>query len=307
MPEPMIWTGSYEKGWGKFLPSDAYAHPAKIAHGLAERIYAHLLERGYVRPGDVVLDPFAGIGGFAFGAMNASLRFLGAELESKFCGMANGWECPGNEGSETDWPVCRGCIRARKRGVIEKPHHVEGTLEFWRRRWGLEGATIIQGDSRKLVALVGPVLAECVVGSPPFQESINDGADHGRMQERYPGWGKNLDGSNRMAQSVGTNYGQTPGQLGAMPAGSIDDVISSPPYAETLKGDGSQAETAEESRAKRRTEGGSLGQSQRTQGYGSTGNLGNLPVGEPPRADAVVGSPPFGAELGGSHKRKSVV
>jgi len=57
----------------------------------------------------------------------------------------------------------------------------------------------------------------------------------------------------------------------------LDAVIASPPYAGSLRGDGSQKETAAESRAKRRTAGGSLGQSQRTAGYGSPGNLGNLP------------------------------
>lgn len=67
-------------------------------------------------------------------------------------------------------------------------------------------------------------------------------------------------------------------------------VVGSPPYAETLRGDGSQAETAEESRAKRRTEGGSLGQSCRTSGYGGEGNLGNLKAGS---VEAVIGSPPF--------------
>ena len=75
-----------------------------------------------------------------------------------------------------------------------------------------------------------------------------------------------------------------------MKPGSVDSIISSPPYAETLKGDGTQNETAAESRAKRVTAGGSLGQSQRTQGYGSKGNLGNL---KPGTIDAVVSSPPF--------------
>lgn len=78
-----------------------------------------------------------------------------------------------------------------------------------------------------------------------------------------------------------------------------DFIISSPPYAETLKGDGTQNETAAESRAKRRTEGVSLGQSQRTQGYGSKGNLGNLKPGS-----LIISSPPYGDAVSEKHGGK---
>lgn len=73
-------------------------------------------------------------------------------------------------------------------------------------------------------------------------------------------------------------------------------IISSPPYAETLKGDGTQAETAAESYAKRTDAqaGGPLGQSQRTQGYGSKGNLGNLKPGD---VAAIISSPPYEGSL----------
>jgi hypothetical protein len=82
--------------------------------------------------------------------------------------------------------------------------------------------------------------------------------------------------------------------LKAMKPGSVDAILSSPPYAQTLKGDGTQAETAAESRAKRITEGGSLGQSQRTQGYGSKGNLGNLKPGD---VNLILSSPPYEGSL----------
>lgn len=78
-------------------------------------------------------------------------------------------------------------------------------------------------------------------------------------------------------------------------------ILSSPPYAETLKGDGSERETAEETRKARKdyNAGGPLGQSQRTQGYGSAGNLGNLKPGD---ISAVVSSPPYAETINsGSH------
>jgi hypothetical protein len=87
------------------------------------------------------------------------------------------------------------------------------------------------------------------------------------------------------------HYGQSSGQLGSMKAGSVEAVISSPPYAEMNKGDNQENQTKEESVVWRNTPGGSMGQSQRRWGYGRTkGNLGNL---KPGSIDCVLSSPPY--------------
>ena len=83
------WEGCYARGWGDLLTPLAYSHPAKVRPELARRIYEHVLEEGWVQPGAVVLDPFCGIGGFAFHALYYGLHFVGMELESKFCLLAN--------------------------------------------------------------------------------------------------------------------------------------------------------------------------------------------------------------------------
>lgn len=144
-------------------------------------------------------------------------------------------------------------------------------------KFGNPRPIVLQGDSRRLVEVVQK--ADMVLSSPPFlqseggkpESSVVNSKDFGQC--RPYGIGKQSELN-------------TPGQLGAMKAGDL--IISSPPYAESLTGDGTQNETAAESRAKRRTPGGSLGQSQRTQGYGSKQNLGNLKSG-----DLIVSSPPF--------------
>ena len=52
-PAPVTtWQGCYSDGWQDLIVPEAFAHPAKFARGLIHRIYRHLLERGYVRPGD---------------------------------------------------------------------------------------------------------------------------------------------------------------------------------------------------------------------------------------------------------------
>jgi hypothetical protein len=75
-----------------------------------------------------------------------------------------------------------------------------------------------------------------------------------------------------------------------MKAGELAAVVTSPPYADSVKGQHGETETAAETTAKRNTPGGSLGKSQRHGGYGSKGNIGNLKEGG---LQAVVTSPPW--------------
>ena len=160
-------------------------------------------------------------------------------------------------------------------------------------KFGNPRPVIIQGDSRRLCEVVEK--ADCIVSSPPFMENnVNIGAVGDTLGMR-----QQIHDSKPRKES----YGQTPGQLGSMKLGNVDMVVSSPPYAETLKGDGTQSETAKESRDKRRTPGGSLGQSQRTQGYGSKGNLGNLKSGD---VDCVISRPPCGPTLADTTEQKRI-
>jgi len=74
-----------------------------------------------------------------------------------------------------------------------------------------------------------------------------------------------------------------------------DAVVCSPPYAESVKGKHKETETAKQSRNKRKTAGGSLGQSQRHGGYGvGEGQIGAMKEG---KLDAAVTSPPYESSL----------
>lgn len=95
------WHGCYGEGWGTRLQPEAYAHPAKVSYGLASRIVEHLLEYGWLKPGDAVVDPFGGIGGFALPLMTAGCHFVGVELERPFVDMGQGCDCTGM--NKADW------------------------------------------------------------------------------------------------------------------------------------------------------------------------------------------------------------
>lgn len=189
------WNGCYDGSWQSApLVPEAYAHPAKVSFNLAERIYRHMLTEGWLAPGDVVIDPFGGIGGFAFHAALYGMRWTGVELEQKFVDLGN------------------------------------QNLALWRNRYaphfpGYGSAVLVQGDSRRLVEVVTG--AGGVVSSPPYAGfTASDSGFRPPHSSAEYGRDESKPSAQQMVSTDG--YGSTPGQLGAMPAG----VVSSPPYAE---------------------------------------------------------------------------
>lgn len=200
------WHGCYAANWNTApLVPEAYSHPAKVAFGLARRIYRHLLAQGYVKPGSLVVDPFAGVGGFAFHAMYHGLHFRGCELEEKFVTLANRnfelWD-------------------SRYKGVLPN--------------WGT--AEIYQGDSRELCRVIGG--AGVALSSPPYADSLQSGGREGKIKFMNQ-VAQDGNGHRGVAPSIGLDYGRTPGQLGAMKEGQPPDaIIGSPPYADAVNGNG---------------------------------------------------------------------
>ena len=392
------WNGCYDQGWGKNLVPEAFSHPAKVSFSLAAKIYDHVINEGWVKKGDLILDPFSGIGGFAFHALCYGLNFIGVELEQKFVDLGQqnielwnrkmkGWPNLGMatiiqgdsrkivaelwfqefkdviEGANlilssppyADWHgddkrfgilrhkdgcKCNFCKKNKGnmgfnqgyQDVIEKAdlvvssppfskqaptikmddEHIRQLVERTNKRYGrtkitFEGVKKNIEDSQTKIGDYGHTpgnLAnlkewrfDLVCGSPPYAGSMNSeksGIDWSKGK-RENGTPRDRSKEAFYERMVGAGaemrYGQSPGQLGAMKEGSIDAVISSPPYVDSVKGEHEEKETASESRSKRKTKGGSLGQSQRFGGYGkSLSQLGSMKEGG---FDAVVGSPPW--------------
>lgn len=246
-----VWHGCYDDGWQGHIVDEAFAHPAKFSYGLIVRIVKHMIERGWIEPNDLVGDPFGGIGTGGIVCAANGLRWAGIELESRFVDLA------------------------RK--------------NFQLNPWTRNGeATIVQGDSRNFAALVGQ--CEAVVTSPPF--ATGDSASAQSISERddkSASWVKSNTGWN-------TGYGSSPGQLAAMPFGDVAAILTSPPYAESVKGKGDGIDWS------KGKEGGmvrTVGRAAIADGYGVTeGQLGAMPAGE---LAAVVTSPPWennGSNLG---------
>lgn len=200
------WHSCYNEGWQGVIMPEAFAHPAKFSRALIRRIYEHMLEEGWVRAGDTILDPFGGVALGAWPALRLGLNWVGVELEQKFVDLGN-------------QNIALWCERYG-------PHLP---------RWGR--AVLLQGDSRRL----GEVVKEtgACVSSPPWADSLDRGVVD--KQERVNlARAQGISSAEHISpidmENVGLrtqpDYGSSEGQLGNMPEGEFDACVTSPPFGE---------------------------------------------------------------------------
>jgi hypothetical protein len=234
---------------------EAFSHPAKVAYGLAERIYQYLLASGYVKRNDIIVDPFAGIAGFAFHAMRYGFHYRGRELEPKFVTL-------GQQNIDL-W---------------------NSRYSQWMPTWGT--AQIEQGDSRYLAER-----GTAVIGSPPFgQEQTGGGISSAfRGKSDYPltaGQGGKYQGY--------VDQGDTPGQLGAMKEGTPPQaIIGSPPYASDTVHGRNGIDLDKTQRPGKNSQAALMDDYGKTDGNIGHMPPGTPPqgiIGSPPYADAISGS-----------------
>lgn len=246
------WHGCYDDNWNGLITPESFSHPAKMANGLVNRIFDYAIAQGWIVPGEsTVVDPFGGIGSTGIVGASRGVKVLCCELEQKFVDLA------------------------------------KQNFELHRHTWEACGdplPVIVQGDSRRLCEVLGPQLAACVIGSPPFSTS---------QQSRDGDFVMESTEVNPTARKLDTRTyfpaGQdSDGNLAAMPTGDVAAIISSPPYSEGLGHGGRPGQAPNDTR-------GTLAAME--VGYGTApGNIGNLPPGD---VAAIVSSPPFlGARSG---------
>lgn len=185
------WEGCYDKSLTGYITSSAFAHPAKFSLGLIERILDHMLKRKWIKKGDLIGDPFAGVGVGGIAAAYRGLLYVGMELEPRFVEMA-----------KTNFAL----HKARWRDAC------------------LGDSTIVQGDSRRFHERF---MCEAICTSPPFRDARSDTTKAGSTKGGGP------CAERLHTVQAGTKYGEEIGQIDNLKSGSIDSVITSPPYAET--------------------------------------------------------------------------
>jgi modification methylase len=119
---------------GRHLP-ESMAHPGKMLPAIVEHAVTH-----YTQPGDLVIDPMAGIGTTLVEAVRADRMALGVEYEACWADLAQ-----------------RNVEHATNQGA---PGY----------------AAVVQGDARDIVPLVGSYTigkAALVLTSPPYGNSLH--------------------------------------------------------------------------------------------------------------------------------------
>lgn len=134
------WYGLYSDSWQGEITPEAFSHPAKYSRALIRKIYQHMLESGWIKPGDKVVDPFGGVALGAYHALQNGLVWCGCELEPKFVKL-------GNENIDL-W---------------------NGRYSKHFAKWGT--AVLIQGDSRNLAKNIQGY-ADSSVSSAPFADNL---------------------------------------------------------------------------------------------------------------------------------------
>jgi tRNA1(Val) A37 N6-methylase TrmN6 len=233
-----------------------------MARGVLARILAHAAAEGWVKPGQLICDPFGGIGSTGILGAYEGYQVVCVELEQKFVDLA--------------------------RQNFELHAHALKTLDC-------PQPVILQGDSRKLCEVVSG--ADCIVSSPPFQEAQTGGGIAKKGYQKNANETPDMVGDRTYTPEM---QGTTDGNLSAMKPGKIDAIISSPPYVDQSNRGGDQAtDPGMKWEHGERTDRGRINRANdRGRDYGTTeGQLGNLKPGD---VDAIVSSPPFVSNTAGS-------
>lgn len=269
--------------WGTFF-CDATKHPAKANLAMISWIIDT-----YTKPGDVIVDPMAGTGSTCIIAMRKGRHAIAAEYEWSYAFRF----------------LLKNIHNARIIGSFDEIG---------------EGYTVV-GDSRQLsrsipraLELMGleDRLVSTTLFSPPYMGIHTKKKFRGKEDQKK--WEEYIASTGRSIQAAKKNlerwqdYGNDPNNIANMPEGSVDAVVSSPPYVGTLSVKSGGTDTDLEQMRKVLSRRGhspkqvekilsgkgsttSVTMSKDARGYSTDDdNVGNLPMGT---VDSVVTSPPY--------------
>jgi DNA modification methylase len=303
--EELVFPASPGFGPYKFImPPEAVAHPAKFNVHLVE----FLIDK-FTKPGDTVLDPMAGTGILGVIAALRGRNAIQVEIEPRFYewmekARQNVEKTPtlGRKG----WIVnilgdARKLSELLKQvdAIVTSPPYGDTYLgggDPAKRaerliKAGYDPREFLGGRARNAV-LRHYSEVDAIITSPPYADSLTH--EHDELRETklvLRKSGKNRGKPIALGRSqVHTIYSTSNNNIGNLPLGDIDAIITSPPYAETIS----------------HKAGGPVGVKKvgistitaRTYST-SNDNIGNLPLG---CVDAIITSPPYESSLEGTSR-----
>ena len=243
------WYGLYSDSWQGEITPEAFSHPAKYSRALIRKIYQHMLESGWIKPGDKVVDPFGGVALGAYHALQNGLVWWGCELEPKFVKLGNEniqlWNQKYSDWFSHKWGTAvllqgdsrnlATTIQGEMIGSITSPPFGAGET---RNRSEFQGGEIASMMSRAYTqdkqGVTNGNLAhlvtkesdfEAAVSSPAYVDTVKNGEGTGVRFDPVGHKGDNAYKASSQAQ-----YGKSSGQLGAMNGGGFEAAVSSSPF-----------------------------------------------------------------------------
>ena len=275
-------------GWyANLFGKDAVAHPAK-----ANLMLLRYLIENFTKPGDTVLDPMSGTGSTCIMAADLGRNGIAVELEDRFYGwIKDNIKTAVGQGVKGDLKVVKGDARNLSAllpgvdGVITSPPYGDSTIQDY----GSSNRALLAWERgiRKQFGKDGFIIHDGV----RYTEKEWRAKNHGELKPRgFPElWAKIVGVKERQRYNDGN-----PDNIGNLEHGSVDAVVSSPPYGQSVsrKGKGGSDRHPEKRR------------NQHPRAWlpadkysDDVANIGNLKQGS---VDAVISSPPYAdAKKGG--------
>lgn len=240
--------------WRKYFPNEAVQHPAKINLNLLE-----YLIKEYTNEGDLILDPMAGTFSTVVLAMLHNRNAIGVDLEEKFCK----WGREAVERVKKEFtlsPKGKGLVLqgdARKltellSGVVDSvifsPPYAEANRgggiakKGYKGKYGEDPNLHLRhdrpiSDNPDNIDNVPYGNIDTVIFSPPYSGSVSGTNNPERRRERLIEKGYNPDdflGGNARCSNMEWRYSHNKENIGNLYHGSIDAIITSPPYEEAM-------------------------------------------------------------------------
>ncbi len=159
--------------WATAYPSEL-GHQLRKAHGANKppRLMARLIEF-FTRPGELVLDPFAGVGGTLLGAAicRSPRRALGFELEQRWADVY-------------DLVVAKMAAEAPGDGRPALAD-IGNSDPGGGRHFDPSGCRLTVGDALRLLPELGTESVDFVATDPPYNPQLRQTMTGGRLAERY--------------------------------------------------------------------------------------------------------------------------
>lgn len=241
------WLNCYPSSWKGMIVPDAIKHPAKFSSRLIDRIYEHMDVEGWIQPGDMILDSFAGVALGALDCMRRGLRWRGIELEANFADLGNQNIAMWNKRFSImpHWCQDAKLLHGDSRHLLEVLRAADGAVSsppYAEARIGQESGQEQCGRGDQYGATEGQLGAmradgfEAALSSPPYGgmgvEKNSKSIDREKQYEVYraSGGGQSFEAFCRTQELHSQDYGTSEGQLSHMPTNGYDDAVSSPPF-----------------------------------------------------------------------------